>query len=404
MDARPAALSFKLTAPPAGFADDPYPTFAALREHSPVHEIGPGTYLLTRHADVDAAYRSSDVSSDKKVEFAPKLGVGTPLYEHHTSSVVFNDPPLHTRVRRLMMGAVNQRAIARMEPGLVALVDGLLDRMENLAVPCLIEDFAGQIPVDVIGNLLDVPRDERSPLRAWSLAILSALEPAPSAAVLARGNAALVEFGAYMKDLIARRRARPGNPEVDVLTRLIEGEHGGEKLTELELMHNCIFLLNAGHETTTNLIGNGLHTLITHRDQLDRLRADPSLTAPCIEELLRYESPIQLNNRVTTAPMTLAGRVLPAGTFLTLSIGAANRDPAVFDDPDRLDIARKPNPHLAFGHGAHACAGMNVARLEGRIAIGRLLARFARIELAGPAQRDPRLRFRGFRALPVRLG
>jgi len=403
MDARAAALAFKLTAPPPGFADDPYPMFAALREHSPLHQIGLHTLLLTRHADVDAAYRSSEVSSDKKVEFAPKLGVGTPLYEHHTTSVVFNDPPLHTRVRRLMMGAVNQRAIARMEPGLIALVDGLLDRMADLSAPCLIEDFAAQIPVDVIGNLLDVPRDERGPLRAWSLAILSALEPAPSPAMLARGNTALVEFGAYMTGLIARRRAAPGDPDADVLTRLIQGEHGGEKLTEIELMHNCIFLLNAGHETTTNLIGNGLHALMTHRDQLERLLADPSLTNPCVEELLRYESPIQLNNRRTTAPMMLSGREVPEGTFLTLAVGAANRDPAVFDEPDRLDIARKPNPHLAFGHGAHACAGMNVARLEGRIAIARLLARYPHIELAGPAQRDPRIRFRGFRALPVRL-
>jgi len=403
MDARAAALAFRLTEPPPGFADDPYPMFAALREHAPVHEIAPGTLLLTRHAEVDAVYRSPDVSSDKKREFAPKLGLGTPLYEHHTTSVVFNDPPLHTRVRRLMMGAVNQRAITRMEPGLVALVDGLLDRMAGLSAPCLIEDFAGQIPVDVIGNLLDVPRDERGPLRAWSLAILSALEPAPAPETLARGNAALVDFGAYMRDLVARRRARPGDPDVDVLTRLIQGEHGGEKLSELELMHNCIFLLNAGHETTTNLIGNGLHALITHRDQLQRLHAEPALINPCVEELLRYESPIQLNNRVTTAPMTLAGREIPVGTFLTLAIGAANRDPAVFAEPDRLDIARKPNPHVAFGHGAHACAGMNVARLEGRIAIGRLLARFPGIELAAPAQRDPRLRFRGFRALPVRL-
>jgi cytochrome P450 len=403
MDARAAALAFRLTEPPPGFADDPYPMFAALREHAPVHEIAPGTLLLTRHAEVDAVYRSADVSSDKKREFAPKLGLGTPLYEHHTTSVVFNDPPLHTRVRRLMMGAVNQRAITRMEPGLVALVDGLLERMAGLGAPCLIEDFAAQIPVDVIGNLLDVPRSERGPLRDWSLAILSALEPAPSEAVLARGNAAVTDFMAYLKGLIAHRRAHPGNPDADVLTRLIQGEHDGEKLSEIELMHNCIFLLNAGHETTTNLIGNGLHALITHRDQLQRLHADPGLINPCVEELLRYESPIQLNNRMTTAPMTLAGREIPVGTFLTLAIGAANRDPEVFAEPDRLDIARKPNPHLAFGHGAHACAGMNVARLEGRIAIGRLLTRFPDIELAAPAQRDPRLRFRGFRALPVRL-
>ena len=402
-DLREAALAFRLTDPPPGFVDDPYPLLAALRTHAPVHAMAPDVWLLTRHAEVDAVYRSAAVSSDKKREFAPKLGVGTPLYEHHTSSLVFNDPPLHTRVRRLMMGAVNQRAIARMEPGLVALVDGLLDRLAELPAPDLIEDFAAQIPVDVIGNLLDVPRAERGPLRGWSLAILSALEPAPDTAVLAQGNAAVSEFLAYLKGLIAHRRAHPGNPDVDVLTRLIEGEHGGEKLSETELMHNCIFLLNAGHETTTNLIGNGLHALITRREQLERLVAEPALITTAIEELLRFESPIQLNNRMTTAPMALAGIGIPVGSFLTLAIGAANRDPAVFAEPDRLDIARKPNPHLAFGHGAHACAGMNVARLEGRIAIGRLLQRYPRIELAAPPRRDPRLRFRGFRALPVRL-
>ena len=187
-----------------------------------------------------------------------------------------------------------------------------------------------------------------------------------------------------------------------MLTRLIEGD-GGEHFSEPELLHNCIFLLNAGHETTTNLIGNGVHALMTHRDQLERLAGDPDLMPTAVEELLRFESPLQLNNRVTTAPMTLGGVDLPAGTFLTLGIGAANRDPAEFADPDRLDLGRKPNRHVAFGHGAHACAGMNVARLEARVAIGALLARYPRIALAGPPQRDRRLRFRGFRALPVSL-
>ncbi len=403
MTTREAARSFTFTDPPPGFIDDPYPVYAALREHSPVHELVPGTLLLTRYAEVDAAYRSSVVSSDKKREFAPKLGIGTPLYEHHTTSVVFNDAPLHTRVRRLMMGAVNQRAIARMEPGLVALVDGLMDRMTGLDAPCLVEDFAARIPIEVIGNLLDVPRDERGPLREWSQAILSALEPAPAPAILTRGNAAVSEFLDYLKALIAHRRRHPGDPDVDVLTRLIQGEHGGERLTETELLHNAIFLLNAGHETTANLIGNGLHALMVHRDQFDRLLAEPELLHPCVEELLRFESPIQLNNRVTTAPMTLDGRDVPAGTFLTLCVGAANRDPAQFEQPERLDIARRPNPHLGFGHGPHACAGMNVARVEGRIAIGRLVARFPKIDLAAPARRDPRMRFRGFRALSVRL-
>ena len=402
MTVEPDVAKFTLADAPPAFIDDPYPTYAVLRAHDPVHAIGPNQWLLTRYDDVSMVYRSAAASSDKQREFGPKFGVGTPLHEHHTTSLVFSDPPLHTRVRRLMMGALNQRAITRMESGVVALVDGLLDRLDGRPEADLIEDFAAQIPVDVIGNLLDVPRDERGPLRAWSLAILSALEPVPSAEMLARGNAAVTEFVAYLRTLIAHRRAHPGDPEVDVLTRLM-GEYGGERLSETELLHNCIFMLNAGHETTTNLIGNGMHALLTQRSQLERLQRDPALINTAVEELLRFESPLQLNNRQLTAPIVLGSHELPAGDFVTLGVGAANRDPAQFADPDALDIARKPNLHVAFGHGAHACAGMNVARLEARIAIGALVARFPRLDAAGPPQRDRRVRFRGFVHLPVRL-
>jgi cytochrome P450 len=394
------ARTFRLTDVPPDFIDDPYPYYAALGEHDPVHELAPGSFFLTRYEDVAAAYRDPRMSSDKKREFKPKLGDG-PIYEHHTTSLVFNDPPLHTRVRRLIMGAVNQRAIARMEPGLIALVDDLLDRMAGRGRVDLIDDFAAQIPVEVIGNLLGVPKAERAPLRGWSLAILSALEPAPGAEILARANRATREFLDYLAVLCAERRKRPGDPEADVLTRLIQGEPDGERLTDKELFHNCIFLLNAGHETTTNLIGNGMHALLTHRAELERLAQDPALAGSAVEELLRFESPLQLNNRVTTAPTEIGGQAFPAGTFFTLGIGAANRDPAQFPDPDRLDVGRTPNRHVAFGHGAHACAGMNVARLEGRIAFSRLLARFPRIRLDGAPERDRRVRFRGLRHLPV---
>ncbi len=400
----PAVVArFTLAEAPADFVDDPYPYYDALRRHSPIHPMGSGLWLLTRHEDVSAVYRSAAARSDKKREFAPKLGVGTPIYEHHTSSLVFNDPPLHTRVRRLILGAVNQRAVARMTPGLGQLVDGLIDRMADRAAIDLIDDFAARIPIEVIGNLLDIPQAERAPLRAWSLAILSALEPVPGAARLECANAAVVEFKAYLADLVARRRAAPGDPEVDVLTRLILGEAGGERLTETELLHNCIFLLNAGHETTTNLIGNGVHALLTHRDQWERLVAEPALAESAVEELLRFESPLQLNNRQLVAPLRLRDGELPAGAFLTLCIGAANRDPEVFAAPAGLDIGRRPNPHVAFGHGAHACAGMNVARLEGRIAFAALARRCPRLALAGPPVRDRRIRFRGFRQLPVSL-
>ncbi|RVU47233.1 cytochrome P450 [Rubrivivax rivuli] len=403
MDDNGALAHFSLLAPPPGFAADPYPTYAALRRTRPVHRLGPDSWLLTRHADVLAAYRSTQLSSDKHREFAPKFGPGSPLFEHHTTSLVFNDPPLHTRVRRILMGALNQRAIQRMESGLHALVDGLLDRLADRPAPDLIEDYAAQIPVEVIGNLLAVPHEDRGPLRAWSLAILSALEPAPGAEVLARGHAAVTDFLAYLRGLVADRQAHPGDPDSDVLTRLLQGDAEG-RLSEAELLHNCIFLLNAGHETTTNLIGNGLHALMTHRHAFEQLHAEPGLIQGAVEELLRFESPLQLNNRLVTAPLELGGELLPPGSFLTLGIGAANRDPAVFAEPDRLDLLRKPNNHLAFGQGAHACSGMNVARLEGRIAILKLIQRYPRLEPAGPPERDLRLRFRGFRHLPVRLG
>jgi cytochrome P450 len=202
---------------------------------------------------------------------------------------------------------------------------------------------------------------------------------------------------------VVRRRARPGDPERDVLTRLIQGEADGDRLTHTELLHNCVFLLNAGHETTTNLIGNALHTLTQWPQEKARLLAQPGLIRSAVEEFLRFESSNQLGNRITTREVEVGGTTLPPGTQITLCIGAANRDPDQFPDPDRLDLARAPNRHLAFGSGPHQCAGMHLARLEGRVAIGRFLARFPRYALAGEPVRGGRVRFRGFLRLPCQL-
>jgi cytochrome P450 len=398
-----AVRDFQLTRVPPEFLDDPYPWYAALRRHDPVHALEGGGVFLARYEDAIAVYRSPHASSDKKAEFHPKLG-DSPLYEHHTTSLVFNDPPLHTRVRRIIMGAVNQKAIARMEPNVERLVDTLLAEMAERREVNFIDAFAAQIPIEVIGNLLEIPRSERSPLRGWSVAILSGLEPRLTPAMFEAGNRAVTEFIDYLKVLIAGRRKAPGDYDTDVLTRLIQGEKDGEKLTEKELYHQCIFLLNAGHETTTNLIGNGLWALLNNPAEMQRLRADPALVPSAVEEMLRFDGPIQLNNRRLTAPLALSGKTLPAGTLITIGIGAANHDPGQFADPERFDVARKPNRHVAFGQGDHVCVGMNVARMEGRIALGRLLERFATIELAGEPERDRRIRFRGFRKLPVRVG
>jgi cytochrome P450 len=402
-NARELAESFDIEKLTGEFYADPYPTYRALREHAPVKRMANGSYFLTRYDDLLAAYKNTAVfSSDKKKEFAPKYGASL-LFEHHTTSLVFNDPPAHTRVRRLIMGALSPRAIAGMEGDLIALVDRLIEAIGAKGEVDLIADFAAAIPIEVIGNLLDVPQDEREPLRGWSLAILGALEPVISTDVFTRGNTAVQEFLGYLQVLVTRRRAKPGNPERDVLTRLIQGEADGERLTEKELLHNCIFLLNAGHETTTNLIGNGLVTLSVNAAEKTRLIENPQMIKSAVEEILRYESSNQLGNRMTTERIELGGAVLPPGTPVTLCIGAANRDERQFTDPETFDVSRNPNRHLAFGTGAHQCAGMALARLEGAIAISRFLARFPRYALKGAPVRGGRARFRGFLSLPCTI-
>ncbi|HUY83672.1 MAG TPA: cytochrome P450, partial [Steroidobacteraceae bacterium] len=244
---------------------------------------------------------------------------------------------------------------------------------------------------------------DRGPLRGWSLAILGALEPRLSEDVAARGNAAVREMLAYLEGLIADRRRDPGDPETDVLTRLILGEDDGERLSTKDLLHNCIFLLNAGHETTTNLIGNALVLLTEWPAARELLLERPEAIETAVEEFLRFESSNQLGNRITTASTTLGGVDMSVGTRIWLCIGAANRDPQKFSDPNRLDVLRTPNRHLAFGSGPHQCVGLTLGRLEARIAITRFLRRFPRYDLAAPPVRGGRVRFRGFLHAPCRL-
>ena len=396
--------TFDLRQLPASFYTDPYPTYHALRAAAPVLRCADGSYFLTRHADLDRVYRDPrSFSSDKQRQFKPVFG-DSPLFEHHTTSLVFNDPPLHTQVRKAVGDALSPRAVAAMAPALTTLVEGLVDGLPATGSFDLIEAFACVIPVEVIGNFLRVPPAERGPLRGWSAAILGALEFGLDAAGLARGNRAVSEFVDYLRELIRERRRHPSNAPDDVLSRLIQWESNGERLSEHQLYHQCIFLLNAGHETTTNLIGNGVHALLCQPAAQAALLAQPALMDTAIEEFLRYDAPVQLGNRLALVDVTLGAVDIPAGSTLTLCIGAANRDPAVFADPDRLWLARAPNPQLAFGGGIHTCAGLHVARLEAKIAIASLITRRPRLALAGPPTRAQRARFRGFTQLPVSAG
>ncbi|MFQ5983048.1 MAG: cytochrome P450, partial [Woeseiaceae bacterium] len=310
---------------PDGFHEDPFTWYRALREHDPVHEYPEGTYTLTRYADCAAVYRDPRCSSDKRRMFKPNFGDG-PLYAHHTTSLVFNDPPYHTRVRRLLTDALRPSAIKAMQKPLEAMVEALLDdaREKSGDTIDLIEQFAMVIPIQLIGNFLTVPRDERGSLRNWSLKILGALEVDLSAEQRAAGDKAVADFCGYLRGLIERRRKEGQGDATDILSILIQSHDDGE-LSESELLHNCIFLLNAGHETTTNLIGNGVAELLQHPDQLALLKRSPELIKSAIEEILRYQSPNQLGNREVIEDIEVGGVVLPAGSTITMCIGAANR-------------------------------------------------------------------------------
>ena len=395
---------FDLRALPETFYEDPYPTYRALQSEAPVYPLPGGGYFVSSYEIARQVYRdTTNFSSDKKLQFAGVYGEDSPLFEHHTTALVFRDPPLHTHVRRAIGNALSQRMVEVMRTSLHTIVDRLIKTLDEQGQADLIADYAGAIPVEIIGNLLGVPEEERDPLRAWSLAILKPLEVDVSADQIAEGEAAVTDFIDYLKHLIGAR-AQSLDDADDILARLLKWEHNGQGLTTTELYHQCIFLLNAGHETTTNLIGNGIELLTRFPDTLGDLLDNPDLIESAVEEILRYESSNQLGNRTTTNEVTLGGVDMEKDTIVTIGIGAANRDPNVFKHPDRFDITRDPNPHLAFGGGIHTCAGLNVARLEGQVALLKLFQTFPNLELTDTPQRDRRARFRGYLSLNAKLG
>ena len=392
---------FDLNAIGPDFIADPYPTLHALRAQSPVHRNADGSYYLTRHADCLKVYQSRDMLSDKTKAFGEKFGE-CPLRTHHTTSLIFNDPPYHTVVRKLIAGAFTPRKLAEMESLIEGIVDRLLDRVEDLGDLDLINDFAKVLPTEIISFMLGIPEGYRARLRDYSIAILGALDPVVPPERMAAGNAAVTEFSAILDDLINRRRANPdGAAQGEVLEALIFGDHDGRRLTQEELIQNCIFLLNAGHETTTSLVGNSIGVLLDNPDQHRLLLNEPGHIASAVEEFLRVQSPLQIGNRLAGEDIELMDCVLPKGSYIHTSIAAANRDPAVFDAPDRVDITRKPNRHIAFITGIHVCLGATLARVEGRIALGRFVRRFPRLRQTGPREILPLARFRGFTQFPV---
>jgi len=383
------------------FHANPYPFYRALREEDPVHESPLGFWVCTRYDDAVMVLRDPRFGREGMADLLEsRLGIARDA--SHTRDMLFRDPPDHTRLRGLVSRAFTPRVVDVMRPHIQEIVDGLLDRVEGAGAMDVIEDLAYPLPVTVICEMLGVPTADQDVFKGWSNDIARSLDAAilPAGSdVLARGREARLAITDYFRSLIATRRK---DPRPDLLSALIAAEEEGNKLSEGELVSTCILLLVAGHETTVNLIGNGLLALLQHPDQLRALRDDPALIQTGVEELLRFDGPVQRTGRMTTADVEIGGKHIPKGSVVVSVIGAANRDPKHFSDPDRLDVSRKENRHIAFGFGIHFCLGAPLARIEGQIAIGALVRRMPGLTLVSdtPEWRESSV-LRGLKTLPV---
>jgi len=405
-DGRRMSMSNPLQDP--GFFRNPYPTFAALRNASPVQKVPGGGdrsgYLVTGYAEAREAFADPRLSKDTQRFFAGRE-TGRNLHPAVSHSMLATDPPQHTRLRSLVTKAFTTGAVARLRPYIASVTDELLDAWAPGKQTDVIESLAVPLPVTVICQLLGVPEADRAAVRAWSNELFAAGQPE-------RIDSASHAVAGYLADLIASKRRAPDD---SLLNDLIRARDGQDRLSEDELVSLAVLLLVAGHETTTNLIGNGLLALLKTPDSLHRLRKEPDLVDAAVDELLRLDSPVSIATfRFTTEAISLGGTEIPAGSPVLIAPGAANRDPARFTEPDRLDLDRAlardrdrdrdTRGHLAFGHGIHRCLGAPLARAEGEIAFRTIVTRFPRLRLAVPTSelewRHTRL-VRGLRSLPV---
>ena len=394
--------TFDLYNPPGDFIDNIYKYYNLLREKSPIHKNCDGSYVLTSYKDIVDVYRNFKIwSSDKKNEFGTKFG-SSPLFEHHTSSVVFVDPPDHTRIRKIFQRAFTPKSILSLEKDINKLVDSYLVIMHDKKKFDFVSDFSFRLPVDVVCSVLGIPTEDRHLIRDWAHKILGALEPKLSPKQLDEGSSAVVSFKQYLKDQIKFRKTHKNiNKANEILSLLIEAE--GLELSETELLHQCIFMLNAGHETSTNMLSHGLNELIHHRDQYKLLQKEPRRIETAIDEVLRFQPPIQINNRRCLETTTLGDVIIPKGTSVHMIIAGANRDPLQFFEPDTFNISRSPNRHLSFGLGIHICAGINLARIEAKVAFLSLMSSFKEINLSKKPNVANRIRFREIKEMQVEV-
>lgn len=390
------------------FHADPYPTYARLRAEDPVHETAAGAFVVSRYDDCVSILTDERASSDPSYSDAVRIARegGSRRTDEalgRTPPFLLKDPPDHTRLRGLVSKAFTPRVVEGHRPRIQALVDKLLDGVAETGGAELIAEVAYPLPVIVICELLGVPPEDHATFKQWSGDLARAQDPEsilPPEAIEARKNAGN-SFAQYFRDLVATRRKQPGD---DLLSALIAVEEAGDTLTEDELVSNCIFLLAAGHETTVNLIGNGTLALIQHPEQVQRLRAEGSLVRSAIEEMLRYDAPVQVAGRIAREDIEVGERVIPGGRQIAVLLASANRDAERFAEPDRLDITRRDNHHLSFGNGIHYCLGAPLARVEGEVYFQALVERFARISLATETlDYKPNIVNRGLQALHIKV-
>jgi cytochrome P450 len=385
---------------------NPYPRYNSLRTLDPVHLDPEGFWILTRHADCEAVLRDSRWSSNSSHARDQR-----PIEEQSMREVMaagfdfpvllFMDPPDHTRLRKLVSKAFTPRSVERLRPRIQSLVDGFLDEAEARGGMELIQDLAYPLPVTVICEMLGVPSADQHLFGPWSSDASRLLDDEIDDDTAQRGLLAVMQLLNYFNDLFDERRA---DPQDDLLTALLAAEEEGDKLSDTELRATTLLLFIAGHETTMNLIGNGMLALLRNRAQYELLHADPTLASSAVEELLRYDGPVHLTGRVALEDLHVAGRRFEAGEQVVTLVAAANRDPARFDRPDELDIRRADNHHLTFSQGIHYCLGAALARVEGQVALGTIARRFPDLELVttDPQYRDHFV-LRGLRELDLRL-
>ncbi len=398
-----ATAAFDLFRLPAAYYEDPYPFFRELRDNDPIHVNSDGSVLLTRYEDVKAIWRDLSGVVNREEMYRKKFGEG-PLLEHHTTSMLFRDPPDHDRLREVVNPFFTQFGIERLRASVHEIVNTLLDGLDGRAEIDYIADFASRIPIQVMCDIFGVPRSDGPRIRALGAQVLFPLNPAVTAEVIAAGHEATAKFKAYLLEHINEWRARPTEEiPTNIISALVKAERSGDKISENEMVHMCILVLNGGHETTTNLIGLSTLALLRNRDQFDRMASDTSIVGSGIEECLRYVSPLQLQGRRTTREVTVPSGTIAPNTEVIIAQASANRDDRIFAEPDKFDLGRRPNPHLAFGAGIHVCLGRPLARLEAGIALPAITKRFPKLELKEGLTFNPNARFRGIRTMPVTL-